>query len=93
MTFRPALAAVLLCAMAAAQDTRKVTEPRLPPACTVVQAQLPESIPESDETKLDTERIQRAIDSCAKGQGVVLAPELIDPRFADPDSDGNVNGG
>ena len=72
MTFRPALAAVWLCAIAAAQDTRKVTEPRLSPACSVIPAQLPESVPESDETKLDTERIQRAIDSCAAGQGVVL---------------------
>lgn len=56
-----------------AQDTRTVTEPVVPPTCSVVTARLTAStIAKSDEEKLDTVRIQKALDSCRKGHAVVL---------------------
>jgi polygalacturonase len=70
------VAALGICA-ARAQDTRNVSEPKFPPSCAVVTAQLAavdgnKTIAEADEAKLDTARIQKAIDSCAKGQSVEL---------------------
>jgi polygalacturonase len=59
----------------AAQDTRTVTEPVLPPVCSSLDAQLSlngHSLAKSDEDKLDTSRIQQALDACGKGHGVVL---------------------
>lgn len=60
----------------AAQDTRTVVEPTIPPACTTLSASLTavgdSTLAESDEGRLDTERIQRAIDGCASGRAVVL---------------------
>jgi polygalacturonase len=64
-----------LASVLAAQDTRNVTEPVIPPACVTLDAQLTASghtLAEADEAKLDTERIQKALDHCAKGQGVLL---------------------
>ena len=58
--------------MVFAQDTRKVVEPHLPAACATLKAQLTAPIPEIDEGKLDTGRVQQAIDSCTAGQSVVL---------------------
>jgi polygalacturonase len=58
-----------------AQDTRTVTEPVLPPACTTLDAQLTrtgKSLAPADEQKLDTTRIQQALDKCGKGHAVVL---------------------
>jgi polygalacturonase len=58
-----------------AQDTRTVTEPALPPVCATLDAQLQvsgRSLAEADESKLDTARIQKAIDHCDKGHGVLL---------------------
>ncbi len=58
-----------------AQDTRRVTEPTIPPACTTLQAELAAAhgvLSGNDERKLDTERIQRAIDGCDPGKAVVL---------------------
>lgn len=58
-----------------AQDTRTVTEPVIPPSCIMLDAQLTRagsSLSEGDEGKLDTARIQQAIDKCGKGQAVVL---------------------
>src|SRR5689334_18980964 len=60
---------------AAAQDTRKVIEPSIPPACATLQAKIGRagtSLAPEDESKLDTARIQAAIDSCPAGHGVVL---------------------
>ncbi len=61
---------------AGAQDTRTVTEPKVPAACTVLQAQLvpvgDSTLHPDDEAKLDTPRIQQAIDGCTSGQAVVL---------------------
>ena len=58
-----------------AQDTRTVVEPSLPTVCATLDAQLQSSgrsIAPADEQKLDTARIQKAIDKCGKGRGVLL---------------------
>jgi polygalacturonase len=58
-----------------AQDTRNVTEPRIPPICHNLNARLAtkdRTIAESDELKLDTQRIQTAIDECKPGTAVEL---------------------
>ncbi len=59
-----------------AQDTRHVTEPRIPPSCAVLTANLTSvdrrTLAEADEARLDTARIQRAIDACPQGRAVVL---------------------
>jgi len=60
---------------ALAQDARSVTEPVIPPPCTVLRAMLNRvgsSIYAGDEDKPDTSRIQAAIDHCPAGQAVVL---------------------
>jgi len=70
-----ALLPLSLSALLAAQDTRTVVEPTIPPVCAALDAQLTSSgrsLAEADEKKLDTERIQKAIDGCAQGQGVLL---------------------
>ena len=62
-------------AAAVAQDTRTVTEPVIPAACRTLTANLTaqnDSLPKSDEAKLDTRRIQDALDGCAAGKAVVL---------------------
>lgn len=67
--------AVAVSSMMVAQDTRTVTEPTIPAFCVKLDAQLPSvkgGLAPADESKLDTERIQKAIDGCAKGQGVAL---------------------
>jgi polygalacturonase len=63
-----------------AQDTRTVTEPKIPPVCVRLEAKLyaaPDEnggrIRDEDEGKLDTERIQKAIDGCGAGKAVELA--------------------
>jgi polygalacturonase len=59
----------------AAQDTRTVTEPVLPQVRATLDAQLKTSgrtLAEADEAKLDTARIQKALDKCGKGKGVLL---------------------
>src|SRR5579884_3944827 len=69
---------VLLLALGgAAQDTRKVMEPSIPPACTTLKAKVARagvSIAPEDENKLDTSRIQAALDACPAGHAVVLEP-------------------
>jgi polygalacturonase len=57
------------------QDTRNVTEPKFAPACATLEAQLSsvgKTLAPVDETKLDTARIQAAMDKCGKGHAVVL---------------------
>ncbi len=59
----------------AAQDTRTVIEPSFPQLCTTLDAQLQSvghTLAPADETKLDTARIQKAIDKCGKGRAVLL---------------------
>lgn len=70
LVFVPALISCL-----SAQDARVVVEPFFPPLCTTVDAQLNSSggaLAAEDEQKLDTARIQRAIDKCGKGRAVRL---------------------
>ena len=60
---------------AAAQDMRRVSEPRIPTnICVSLLAQLaaPQGIAPADEQKLDTARIQKAIDGCHSGSAVEL---------------------
>ncbi len=56
-----------------AQDARTVTEPRRPATCAVLTAELTPvadtTLAEQDEQKLDTRRIQSAIDRCDGGRG------------------------
>jgi len=57
------------------QDARQVTEPRIPPSCAVLNARLAShgsALPDLDESKLDTSRIQQAMDRCKPGQAVEL---------------------
>ncbi len=58
-----------------AQDSRTVTEPRIPSACVTLPAAIKAPggvIADADERKLDTVRLQQAIDHCAAGKAVVL---------------------
>ncbi len=59
----------------AAQDTRTVIEPFFPQLCNTLDAQLESyghTLAPEDEKKLDTARIQKAIDKCGKGRAVLL---------------------
>ena len=89
LTFALAAAALAVPLAATAQDTRKVTEPAIPPACTILKAKIGRagtSIVPEDETKLDTARIQSALDACPAGQAVVLerASERTDAFLSGP---------
>jgi polygalacturonase len=67
----PILAACTL----AAQDTRAVTEPAIPPPCVTLNADVAWRngvISPADEQKLSTARIQDALDHCAAGHSVIL---------------------
>jgi len=58
-----------------AQDSRTVIEPLFPQLCATLDAQLQtsgHSLSAADEQKLDTARIQKAIDKCGKGRAVQL---------------------
>ncbi len=58
-----------------AQDSRTVIEPTLPPVCTSLTARLTATggvLATEDESKLDTGRIQQAIDTCTAGRAVEL---------------------
>jgi polygalacturonase len=62
-----------------AQDTRTVVEPKIPAFCAKLDAHLTSvndgkfnTLAPAGESKPDTGRIQKAIDQCAKGQGVAL---------------------
>ncbi len=69
------LGASLLAVSSFAQDTRHVTEPVIPHACTVLKAHLHaenNTLREADEQRLDTDRIQKAMDACGKGSAVEL---------------------
>lgn len=65
----------MIAATAWGQDTRQVTEPKIPPSCIKLPAQLravDDKIAEVDEGRLDTERIQKALDTCKAGMAVEL---------------------
>ncbi|SNT27103.1 polygalacturonase [Granulicella rosea] len=76
MRYATCLFSVLLLApVLAAQDSRNVTEPVIPPACATLDASLTragKTLAPEDEQRLDTKRIQDAMDHCGKGKGVVL---------------------
>jgi len=68
------------CGVGYGQDSRTVSEPKIPPVCVKLEAKLfaaPDAnggkVREEDESKLDTERIQKALDGCGKGKAVELA--------------------
>jgi len=66
------------------QDSRTVTEPVIPVACVTLDAQIAGaggSIAAADETKLDTARIQKALDECGKGKAVELAAKGANNAF------------
>ena len=63
--------------LVAAQDTRKVLEPTVPPVCTALIAKAP--LPASTET--DTARIQNAIEACPAGRAVRLAAGIGQHAF------------
>src|SRR5260370_3011100 len=73
-----------------AQDTRNVTEPVIPPSCAVLTAKLAaidgnKTLADADEGKLDTGRIQQPMDTCPKGQAVVLkAAGTLNPFLTVP---------
>jgi polygalacturonase len=87
MNFRLAVAAISMIGGAVfAQDTRTVTEPVIPPACMVLKAGLTnvggiDGIALADESKLDTARLQQALDGCAKGKAVELAADAGKAAF------------
>jgi polygalacturonase len=64
-----------------AQDTRTVNEPVIPPVCTTLRAALQGPIAPADELKLDTERLQAALDHCAPGHAVELAADGAHDAF------------
>ena len=67
-----------------AQDTRTVIEPFFPQLCTTLDAQLQasgHSLAPADEQKLDTARIQRAIDKCGSGRAVMLHVDETNNAF------------
>src|SRR5215469_2043486 len=69
------LSLALSASSAFSQDSRNVTEPVVPPVCIAVPAQLTATasgLGEADEQKLDTERIQQALDRCGAGRAVEL---------------------
>lgn len=70
------MALIVWCGTARAQDTRKVTEPKVPPVCMKLEAALvsqTSTLREEDERKLDTTRIQGALDRCKVGMAVELS--------------------
>jgi len=69
------LAVGFCCGAGQAQDTRTVTEPKIPPVCTKLEATVaagPVLIGDGPSV-LDTDRIQKAIDSCGSGKAVELS--------------------
>ena len=60
-----------------AQDTRQVDEPKIPASCAQLPANLQAvggKVSAADEGKLDTVRIQQALDTCKPGMAVELKP-------------------
>jgi hypothetical protein len=62
-------------AVTAEYTYRSVTEPVIPPFCVSLNADLTAhagGLSDADESKLDTDRIQKALDSCGKKHAVAL---------------------
>ena len=73
------LASLLLSAFCcAAQDRRQVSEPRIPAVCAMLPAKLDApngTIRAADEDKLDSVRLQAALNRCDRGHAVELAAD------------------
>jgi polygalacturonase len=70
--------------VAAAQDTRTVNEPVIPASCVQLPAMLQavgDRIDPADEQKLDTARIQAALDKCRPGMAVELKEQSGNNAF------------
>jgi polygalacturonase len=83
-TFLSAVAICVALSCAHAQDTRHVTEPVIPPTCTTLtadQGSHGSTLPDLDETKPDTLRIQHALDHCHPGHAVELKPSAAHDAF------------
>jgi polygalacturonase len=68
--------AIFLVSGSGAQDRRTVVEPKIPPACITLRATLAlhrDKLDESDESRLDTDRVQQALERCGHGKAVELA--------------------
>lgn len=66
---------LLSCGGLAAQDARTVVEPHFPAVCTALEARLAApggTLSDADEKRLDTDRLQSAIDHCEGGRAVEL---------------------
>ena len=50
-----------------------MTEPKIPPVCLTLKAQLTGPIAAADEARLDTARLQKGIDGCGEGKALELA--------------------
>jgi polygalacturonase len=75
LSLLPLASLLALPACLSAQDTRSLVEPFFPQLCKTLDAQLEtsgRSLAPADEQKLDTARIQKAIDKCGKGRAVLL---------------------
>jgi polygalacturonase len=74
-----------VCASTAqAQDTRDVREPKVPPVCARLTANLRSehgTLNESAEASLDTARIQAGIDHCQAGQAIALQANGTNDAF------------
>jgi polygalacturonase len=75
-----ACGAMAMASVAWAQDTRVVTEPKIPVTCVKLEAKIvavADALKEADEANADTARIQAAVDgfaaTCKPGQAVELA--------------------
>jgi polygalacturonase len=73
------LGLALLAAQARAQDSRTIAEPVIPPLCATLDAHLSAvrqgpfvTLAPADEVRLDTARIQQAMDRCGAGKAVAL---------------------
>ena len=67
-----------MCGLAGAQDTRVVTEPKIPASCVVLKAALvggASGLAMADEQRADTARLQKALDDCGAGKAVELASD------------------
>ncbi len=83
-TLFPALVFSAVLLSVSAQDTRHVTEPIIPPTCTTLTADQTShgsALPDLDETKPDTIRIQHAMDHCKPGHAVELKSSAARDAF------------
>ncbi|HLI78218.1 MAG TPA: glycosyl hydrolase family 28 protein, partial [Acidobacteriaceae bacterium] len=69
---------------ATAQDRRTVTEPKVPAVCARLSPSLTSvngNLREADEGRLDSERLQHALDTCPAGEAVVLQADGAHDAF------------